>query len=99
MSLATNASNPYEGCQVWRASVVGGWLGHNVERIEVAVNFGALPLPVGSLVFLFPAALTPIRACHRGDSSNLINTITVEEELEAAQSKASNKDVRLFQVR
>jgi len=36
---------------------------------------------------VFPTARTPIRACHRGDSSNLINAITVEEELEAAQSK------------
>ena len=48
--------------------------------------------------FLFPAALTPIRACHRGDSSNLINTITVEEELEAAQSKASNKALSFFRL-
>jgi hypothetical protein len=33
------------------------------------------------------------------DSSNLIYTISVEEELEAGPIEASNKDVNLFQVR
>jgi len=36
---------------------------------------------------LFPAARTPIRACDRSRSSNLINAISVEEELGRAQSK------------
>jgi hypothetical protein len=50
--------------------------------------------------FLIPAARTPIRACRRSDSSNVINAIGVEEELEAAQSKASKKAlVTFFQVR
>jgi hypothetical protein len=39
------------------------------------------------LVGLFPAARTPIRACDRSRSSNLINAISVEEELGRAQSK------------
>ncbi len=44
-------------------------------------------------------ALTPIRACDFwGHSSNLINTISVEEERAAAQSKASNEDVNLVRL-
>ena len=47
----------------------------------------------------FPMALTPIRASHRSESSNLIYAIRWKRNLEAAQSRASNKDINLFQVR
>ena len=43
------------------------------------------------LVGLFPSAHTPIRACHRSDSSNLIDAISPEEELEAAQSNPTSE--------
>ncbi len=65
---------------------VGGLLAHKVLLVEVEVFSGALPLAF-LLVGLFPAALTPIRACDRSRSSNLINAISVEEELGRAQSK------------
>jgi hypothetical protein len=68
--------------------VVGGLLSHKVLLLGLRL-IGALPLPVGSLV-LFPVALTPIRTCHRGDSSNLINAISLEEELGRAQSNATH---------
>jgi hypothetical protein len=37
--------------------------------------------------FNFPAALTPIRASHRGESSNLINAIGLEQALSANYGK------------
>jgi hypothetical protein len=48
---------------------------------------------------LFPAARTPIRACDRSRSSNLINAISVEEELERAQSKPTLAKAFSEQVR
>src|SRR6267143_5320131 len=50
--------------------------------------------------FVFPAALTPIRTCDRSRSSNLINAIFLEEELEgAAQSKPTHASGHSEQVR
>ena len=57
----------------------------------VEVFSGTLPLPFCSLV-LFPAARTPIRACDRSRSSNLINAIFLEEELGRAQSKPTQSE-------
>jgi len=59
---------------------VVGWLVHKVCWSRLRVFSGAVPLPY-LLVGLFPAALTPIRACDRSRSSNLINAISVEEEV------------------
>ncbi len=68
--------NPYVRCQVWRGECgVVGWLVHKVCWSRLRVFPGALPLPY-LLVGLFPAALTPIRACDRSRSSNLINAIS-----------------------
>ena len=64
----------------------------------VEVFSGTLPLPFCSLV-LFPAARTPIRACDRSRSSNLINAISVEEELGRVQSKPTLAKSILKQVR
>jgi hypothetical protein len=47
-------------------------------------------LPFLRVGFVFPAALTPIRACDRSRSSNLINAISVEEELGRTQSKPTH---------
>jgi hypothetical protein len=49
--------------------------------------------------FFFPAALTPIRTCDRSRSSNLINAISVEEELGRAQSKPTQSEEYSQQVR
>jgi len=49
--------------------------------------------------FVFPAARTPIRACDRSRSSNLINAISVEEELGRVQSKPTLAKGILKQVR
>jgi hypothetical protein len=54
---------------------VVGWLVHISLLVEVEGFPGALPLAY-LLVGLFPAALTPIRACDRSRSSNLINAIS-----------------------
>src|SRR5947199_6345095 len=72
---------------------VGGLLAHKVcsSRLKFSQRFLLL---FCSLV-LFPAARTPIRACDRSRSSNLINAINVEEELGRAQSKPTHaKSIR-----
>jgi hypothetical protein len=46
-------------------------------EVEVSLERFLFVLRVG---FVFPAARTPIRACDRSRSSNLINAISVEEE-------------------
>jgi len=60
------------------------------------VSLEALPLPLARSPRRL--ALTPIRASHRSESSNLIYTIRWKRNLEAAQSRASNKDVNLFRL-
>ena len=69
---------------MWRSE----WLGHKIgSRLKVSLErflFGV------ARWFCFPAALTPIRACDRSRSSNLINAISVEEELGRAQSKPTH---------
>ena len=49
--------------------------------VELIFGSASSSLLLGGV--LFQPALTPIRACRRSDSSNLINPIRVEEELEA----------------
>src|SRR5947209_6659431 len=68
----------------------------------LVTEFGML-VHVAVLAFrslvLFPAARTPIRACDRSRSSNLINAISVEEELGRVQSKPTLAKSILKQVR
>jgi hypothetical protein len=54
-------------------------LGHKLSQSRLMLRLGNASSSVCSLVY-FPAALTPIRACGRSRSSNLINAIFVEEE-------------------
>src|SRR5437588_2645191 len=74
------------GASEWAGLIINSW----GCLVVVSVDFGALPLPFCSLV-LFPAALTPIRACGRSHSSNLINAITFGRAIGgAAQSKPTS---------
>jgi hypothetical protein len=57
-------------------------------EVEVSLERFLFLLRVG---FVFPAARTPIRACDRSRSSNLINAISPEEELGAAQSNPTSE--------
>ena len=68
---------------------VGGLLAHKVCSSRLKFSLERFLLLFCSLV-LFPAARTPIRACDRSRSSNLINAISVEEELGRAQSKPTH---------
>jgi len=61
------------------------------------VSLEALPLPMTRWIW-FPMALTPIRASHRSESSNLIYAIRWKRNLEAAQTRASNKDITFFRL-
>src|SRR5437667_9957639 len=77
---------------------VGGLLAHKVCSSRLKFSLERFLLPFCSLV-LFPAARTPIRACDRSRSSNLINAISVEEELGRVQSKPTLAKSILKQVR
>src|SRR5438067_3301146 len=68
---------------------VGGLLAHKVCSSRLKFSLERFLLLFCSLV-LFPAARTPIRACDRSRSSNLINAISVGEELGRAQSKPTH---------
>src|SRR5947199_8770417 len=48
---------------------------------------GGASSSLGTLVFCFPAALTPIRASHRSESSNVINAIRWKRNLGRGHSK------------
>jgi hypothetical protein len=66
---------------------VGGLLGHKIcgfLGLEFSLERFLFRL---APCFLISTAPTPSRACRRSDSSNMINAINLEEELEAAQSK------------
>ncbi len=65
---------------------VGGLLGHKVCSSRLKFSLERF-LFLFARWFCFPAARTPIRACDRSRSSNLINAISLEEELGRAQSK------------
>src|SRR6266567_1523648 len=77
---------------------VGGLLGHKVCLSRVKVSLGRF-LFLFARWFVFPAARTPIRACDRSRSSNLINAISMEEELGRVQSKPTLAKGILKQVR
>ena len=78
---------------------VGGWLGHKGLLAEVEVSSGALPLRF-LLVGLFIQRLLLLSVLATGSrSSNLINAISVEEELGRAQSKPTPAKIFLKQVR
>src|SRR6266568_1297012 len=73
---------------------VGGLLAHKVCSSRLKFSLERFLLLFCSLV-LFPAARTPIRACDRSRSSNLINAISVEEERKGA-SNLSRRSRRVF---
>src|SRR5438477_5596943 len=77
---------------------VGGLLAHKVCSSRLKFSLERFLLLFCSLV-VFPAARTPIRACDRSRSSNLINAISVEEELGRVQSKPTLAKGILKQVR
>src|SRR6266700_7617943 len=70
---------------------VGGLLAHKVCSSRLKFSLERFLFLFCSLV-LFPAARTPIRACDRSRSSNLINAIFLEEELGRAQSKPTQSE-------
>jgi hypothetical protein len=62
-------------------------------------SLGALPLPFCSLVLFQRVLLLSVLEQVFLSQHHLINAIAVEEELEAAQSKASSERLKLDQVR
>src|SRR5438105_785048 len=73
---------------------VGGLLAHKVCSSRLKFSLERFLLLFYSLV-LFPAARTPIRACDRSRSSNVINAIRVEEEL-GVRPNLSRRSRRVF---
>src|SRR6266487_5665632 len=83
--MAHERSNPLCKVSSMAGEGVGGLLAHKVCSSRLKFSLERFLFLFCSLV-LFPAARTPIRACDRNRSSNLINAIFLEEELGRAQS-------------